>query len=204
MPNLTRLQSTRHRSARRRRWVRYGAAATALLALTSACSEAPAPKPLETAPSSTGTTPTETPSPTGAPTLPPEAKGTSRKAAVAFVRHYVSVLNYAAASLDHSAIEELSAADCEACSAIAESVETVGKNNGRFVGGEWKVIEPRLLPERRRKLAEVQLVVSYPRQLVYESNGAKPLDFEAGQTFYTFVLRKVRGGWVVAAIRGTA
>lgn len=78
------------------------------------------------------------------------------------------------------------------------------KRDGHFVGGQWTVEEPQLLPRWRAGLAQVRLVVTYPRQLVYKSKGAKPMRFKAGKTLYKFDLRATSRGWVIADITGAS
>jgi hypothetical protein len=186
--------------SRRKRY----AALAAVLVLGTACSEdPPAPDPIAAAPS-TSTTPSATPSPSGPPTMPAEAKGTSRKSAVAFVRHYVDLMNHSASALDPEPLRLLSAEDCAACRRILRSVEEVRDAGGRFVGGAWTVAEPRIVPGVVRRNAQVQLVVTYPRQRVFETKGAQPLKFAAGKTFYTFTLVPEGETWTVAAIEGVA
>ncbi len=75
-------------------------AALMLVALLGACADNPEPEPLDETTSAADATPSPSarPSPTGAPTLPPEARGTSRKAAIAFVEYWVDVLNFAMSS----------------------------------------------------------------------------------------------------------
>ncbi len=107
----------------------------ALLAITlvvlSGCSDDPAkPKPLK---SSSASPSSASPSPS-APTLPPEAKGTSAASAEAFVRHYVDLNIYAM----QRAIAELRDAldagllTCRTCIAGISNVYQV---DGRIEGG---------------------------------------------------------------------
>ena len=95
------------------------AALAVVLGMTATgCSQDSAsPAPLEP----TTTTPSSTPtaSPTGPPPMPAEARGTSRKAAVAFVRHWVDTLNYSADTLDSAPLKKLSSPECDACNAAS-------------------------------------------------------------------------------------
>ena len=63
--------------------------------------DSPIPKPY------TGSSKSATPSPTGAPTLPAAAKGTTEAGKIAAVRHYLNVLSYASRLRRHRRIEYL-------------------------------------------------------------------------------------------------
>ena len=185
------------------RRTRYAALA-ALLVFATACSEdPPAPAPIEAAPSMS-TTPSATPSSSGPPAMPASAKGTSRKSAVPFVRHYVDLMNHSAAVLDPEPLRRLSGTGCIACKRIVRSVDRVRGAGGRFVGGAWTVMEPRVVPAEVPRNVQVQIVVTYPRQQVFEAHGAKPVKFAAGKTFYTFTLAPDAYRWSVQSIAGVA
>ena len=65
--------------------------------LVSGCTSSAEPSPLPPTPSSSSAAPSPSPTP---PSLPPEAEGTSPKAAKAFVRHWVDTINYAMSTGD--------------------------------------------------------------------------------------------------------
>jgi hypothetical protein len=113
-----------------------GAALIALL-LTSACggdsSASPTPSPSRS-PSPTATSTTPTP-----PALPAAAKKNTKAGAIAFVRHYVEVLNYAQESGDVEAIRELSSTACETCKSVAGVISDLYERGGTVKGGERTV-----------------------------------------------------------------
>jgi|SRR3954466_322138 hypothetical protein len=178
--------------------LRGGAAVCLALLLLGACSANPAPKAISSS------TPSATPSAStdGPPTLPPEARGTSKQAAVAFVRYYVDLLNYSQKSLASAPARRYSAAGCDACAAITSSVDHVRYKGGHFEGGQWTVREARTVPAADPHLTRVQMVVTYPSQKVFESRAARPLRFRPGRTFYNVDLRPGRGTWVVVDLVG--
>ena len=121
--------------ARRRRAL-AAALALALAATLSGCQSNPEPPPLDHA----ATSASPAPSPTlNAPTLPPEARGTSKAAAKAFVRHWIEVLNYAGPTGDTAALRQLSDEDCAACRAIADFIEQIYGGGGQIRGEGWDV-----------------------------------------------------------------
>ncbi len=78
-----------------------GSTATLVLALPilAACSDDP-PSASPPPSASSSSAPTESASPSGPPTLPAAAKGTTPAAAKAFVRYYVDLINYGLETLD--------------------------------------------------------------------------------------------------------
>ena len=99
------------------------------------------PEPIEPNGPSTSATPTQV-----APTLPEAAKEDSEEGAVAFVKHYIELLNYAANTGDVKPLRNASDPDCEGCSSYIEHYETTYENGGYFKDSGWKPRDPR--PEK--------------------------------------------------------
>jgi hypothetical protein len=136
--------------------------------------------------------------------MPAEAKGTSRKAAVAFVHHVIEVLNYSAANLDATSFAEVSTRECRACQAIIERTNEIRAADGRLVGGAWRAVETTVLANGRSQLRQVQVVVDYAPQWLVESSQSKVRRYRGGRTLYTFDIQRRRGEWRVQGVRGVA
>jgi hypothetical protein len=181
------------------RRARYAALA-AVLVLATACSEdPPAPDPFEAAPS-TSAAPTATPSPTGPPVMPDAAKGTSRKAAVPFVRHYVDVLNQAAVDGSTGWLARRSP-ECKACQAIVELVDEVYARGGRIETQGWDVEAAQALRTGSGPTQVRIMVRSAPQ--TFRVPGEKPQRFNGGSSVKTFTLVPSRAGWQVAHLDQT-
>lgn len=97
------------------------------------------------APSSSATTPASTPpTPTGSappkhdePLLPELAKERSQDGAEAFVRHYVTVLNYSFQFNDPRPLRPISANSCAVCAELIKAVEAARRKGGLKVGAMW-------------------------------------------------------------------
>jgi len=91
---------------------------------------------------------TATPSgtPTGAPVLPEEAKENTKVGAVAFVRHYVDLINYAQATGDVEALAAVEADSCKSCVLGREFFESVYAMGGRIEGGTFRAAAVAPLP----------------------------------------------------------
>lgn len=169
----------------RRRRAALLLAAAALLGST-ACSDNPAPPPLEPDPSAS--TPIEpTDSSDAAPTLPPEARANTPAGAEAFVRYWVETLNYAGATGDVGPLRDASAPECAACSGVADRIVDVTAQGGTFVGGRWSVSSTAALPgEAGTTVVDTQTSIS--PQTVREAPGSEPIRYAGGDSFKIFVL----------------
>ena len=193
----------RRRLAHGRRLVLVGCAMLLVPVSLSACSEeSPEPAPLDRASSSPSSTPTPTAEPSGAPTLPPEARGTSDKAAVAFVEHVIEVLNYTARTLDTRPLAKLSSPDCAACKSVIAGTRDIRTAGGRISGGMWAVVETQLLSGASASFRQVQVVVDFQRQSVRRRAGGRLIHHAAGRTVYVFDVNNNTGDWRISAMRG--
>lgn len=183
--------------------IRGATLAAALLLGSSSlasCSDNPAPEPLASDTPSATATATATPSPTGAPALPPEARGTTRKSAVAFVRHWVDTLNYSADTLDTKHLRELSAPGCTACEVFAARIEGLAQAGGSIRGQHWRPATLQVLKHQPPNAPAIRTLLEMARQTVIEEAGGKPQKFSGGSALYTFHLAESGEGWVVSEI----
>ena len=173
-----------------------------LTAGLASCSENPEPQPLEDTTAAANSTPSPTPSrsPNGAPTMPPEAKGTSKQAAIAFVEHVIEVLNYTAQSLNTQVFQRISASNCEACARITDSMREIRSSGGFISGGAWTPVEIRAYMGAGSGLVQVQAVVDSAHQVVRRSENGKCINHPAGRRVYLFNIAPGRTGWELTAI----
>jgi hypothetical protein len=186
-----------------RRSVRGLAAAAALVLVgttTSCSSETPAPDPIAGESPSASATPTPSPSPRDAPTVPPEARGTSDEAAIAFVEHVLQVLNYSTKSLDTLQLVRLSDPDCAACKTIVEHLQSIRAKDGFVRGGAWRPVESIALRTPNRGAKEIRVLVRFGAQRVVEGVGEKPTRHPSGSAFFTFFVAPEPPGWRVLRI----
>jgi hypothetical protein len=114
--------------------MRFGGIVLATALLLGACSSDPAPK--EPDPSRPTTNATTTPT-VAVPTMPPQASEDSPEGAAAFVKHYVDVFNYAAATGD---VKELTAVSsgCTPCNEYAKDFSAL-QPSARPSGDAWQL-----------------------------------------------------------------
>jgi hypothetical protein len=181
-----------------------------LTSLTACSSDSASPAPLDPTPSDTSSaseSPTTSTSPdaspggsgteAGPPVLPPEARGTTRASAIPFVSHWIAVLNYGFQTLNAKPLQHLSAENCSQCAAITRGLRRVKTSGGHIEGGTWTARQLRVVGD-----VEVQAVITYPSQVVFERKGAKPEHFKPGRTFYVFGLSANNGRWTMKTIEG--
>jgi hypothetical protein len=163
------------------------------LALVTGCQSNPAPPPM----ASTSTAPSLSPTPTpAAPTMPPEAKGTSKAAAKAFVRHWIDVLNYAGATGDVAELEQLSLSSCESCSGIVKRIVDTYSDGGRIDGAGWSVLVIEAVPGQARRRPVLQVGVRLSPQTVWAGEGQERHHYRGGKQPMLFRLAR-KSGWRV-------
>ncbi|WP_162599963.1 DUF6318 family protein [Nocardioides solisilvae] len=75
--------------------------------------------------------------PMEAPTLPADVEGTGPRAAEAFVRHYVDLINYSFDTLDTGPLRDVAHRLCLSCDGGADFVDRVRKKGGTLEGGHY-------------------------------------------------------------------
>ena len=81
--------------------------------------------------------------------MPAQASEDSPEGAAAFVKHYVDVFNYAAATGDVDELSRLSSPDCTGCQKYIDLYRDTYAAGGYFKGGDWKIGELKLRIGRR-------------------------------------------------------
>jgi len=108
----------------------------ALVLLVAGCGGDPKadPSPSTSSAPSASSTPTATP-----PALPDAAKANTKAGAIAFVRHYIDLVNYAQATGDVDALSTVEDPNCKSCTKGREYLSRIYGSGGHIVGGTWSV-----------------------------------------------------------------
>jgi hypothetical protein len=117
-----------------------GMTVVAALTLLAACSSDPTPVEPDPSPTAIASSTPAIP----VPTMPAQASEDSPEGAAAFVKHYVDVFNYAAATGDVDELSDLSSPDCEGCQKYIDLYRDTYEAGGYFKGGDWKIGDLRL------------------------------------------------------------
>jgi hypothetical protein len=129
--------------------------------------------------------------------MPAEARGTSGAAAKAFVRHWIDVLNSAAATGDTSQLRSLSRQSCESCLSIAERIDQTYSAGGRIEGGGWSVLALKAVGKQPQGAPILEAGVRLSDQDYQPSEDAKVEHFEGGPQPMVFRLSWIEGQWMV-------
>ena len=154
--------------------MRFGGIVLATALVLSACSSDPAPKEPDPSKATTATTPA-----VALPTMPPQASEDSPEGAAAFVKHYVDVFNYAAATGDVKELSRISAPDCQGCQSYIDLYRDTYKKGGYFKGGDWKIGELRLKFDPAETFATTDVQISRTR---YRKSQKSPETSGPGET----------------------
>ncbi|MET9314472.1 DUF6318 family protein [Kribbella sp. NPDC003505] len=180
--------------------------ATATL-LTSCTQESPEAGRPNTAPSSASTSeaattapPASSTTPTGVPQRPTAAAGLSLTAGEAFVRYYVSLMNYASTTGDIAPLMSVTTTNCKQCKGFADYVAKVNAANGGLTGDYLERVDdvPDLFRGEGGRLGGYAAVTigAYTSK---DSPSAKPVTSTVRKYRREFTLLAQQGSWVMAA-----
>lgn len=81
------------------------------------------------------------PSPTAAavPVMPEKATEDSKAGAIAFVQHYVQLLNYAQSTGDTVPLIAISGSGCKSCTRVRGAIDEIYASGGRIKGGNLEL-----------------------------------------------------------------
>jgi hypothetical protein len=169
--------------------------AAALILLVGACdssSEEATPQ-QPTASSSNDPAPTAT-----VPTMPAQAAEDSSEGAAAFVKYYVDVFNYAAATGDVDELSRLSSPECDGCQSYIDLYRGTYEAGGYFRGGDWKIGDLHLETRTTESLATTK--VTSGRSKFRESRDVAEEIGKGTNTELTFVVSRPDPGRQVTGL----
>lgn len=137
------------------------------------------------------------PSPT-APALPDAARANTKAGAVAFVRHYVDLINHAQATGDVGALAAVEDNRCSSCRSVRRNLKALYESGGSIDAGEWRVAgEPHIVPDPDIKGFTVEVAIRTTDQTVHDGRGhIKHVD--GGTNVLTFLMSHRQATWKVA------
>jgi hypothetical protein len=178
------------------RWQpRFAAVAALVLLLVAGCGGDPKPKSLPS--------PKASPSPSASasatpPLLPDLARQNTRAGAIAFVKHYVNVLNFVTFNGNVEAARVLDAGHCTSCNRMLGAIDSIYTKGGHVAGGAWTPTVVSDVRNPSRKGWTVDAKVSYGPQEVTRSANAQPQKYTGGGRVLTFILTFSPEGWKVS------
>jgi hypothetical protein len=148
----------------------------------------PSPTPSTPVTSPVSTTPTP-------PAMPDAAKANTKAGAIAFVRHYIELINYAQATGDVDSFTEVDSPECRSCATARRALTDIYGAGGHIEGGELRATIQSVAPRPDLRARTVFASVTYgPQQVV---SATKTRSLKGGKTVMTLVVRHDAGGWVM-------
>jgi hypothetical protein len=155
----------------------------ALLLIVAGCGSDPKADP-SPSPSSPVTSPVSTtPSP---PVMPDAAKANTKAGAIAFVRHYIDLVNYAQATGDVNALEEVEDHGCKSCEHGQTYLSSIYEAKGHIDGGQWTI--RRVTAEKSGENWAVTVSGDFAPSDVFTAPSAAPSHASGGPTLTNFVV----------------
>ncbi len=128
------------------------------------------------------------------PTLPRGARKHSLAGAEAFVRHYIDLLNYAAATGDISRLRR-AGTDCEGCRRYERLYRTTYRNGGYIKSNGWRVTHAVAYDQGETSI--VLVTVRAPRMRFQKSAESEKRIGKGGTYKLKFELSRADRTWVV-------
>lgn len=173
--------------------MRFGGIVLATAFVLGACTSKPAPLEPSGPPPSASASPTIT-----VPTPVAQVSEDTPEGAAAFVKHYVDVFNYAAATGDVEELSRLSSPDCGGCQSYITLYRDTYKAGGYFKGGDWKIGDFQVKPGEADTVLFAK-VTSEAGTYVTES-GSSPQPGNGENSDLTFVAKRTAQGWMLTTL----
>lgn len=166
--------------------VRVTLAAALCLSVTGCADDSPAPKPYSG--------PSKSATPSGAPSMPAAAKGTTEASAKAFVEFYLHAVTYAAKTGDTSAVKDLGAASCLTCKNILGEVDKIYTAGGSVDSTSYSSEELHVAKSGSQSLL-LEGTVVLGKEVKTVSAGAEPTTSAAANVSSRFTLTRSDNQW---------
>jgi Family of unknown function (DUF6318) len=199
-----------------RRTIVIAVSAVCLIGVLAGCSDADSDEPPDSglpskseASSPSPTTPTSEPSPTGptgpsAPELPAAAKKHTKAGAIAFVRYYLDLLNYATHTGDVGPINRYSQDDCVGCQDDARFYEALYARGGWAKGLHRGVHRVTGSAPARPEDVYIGIEMNRTSGSYQLRRGAKTQTLPREQSRLDFYLVWVQGHWMIGRVERPA
>jgi hypothetical protein len=174
---------------------------TLTLALAACADDDPEPRDDPTPTVSTSTSPTPDPTPTGPvePTLPPEAHSDNAAGAIAFVKFYWDMADFAQLTGDVDGLMPLATPECKACEGGIQAIQDAYDDGAVMRGGTTTLSRFRTtrVGAQDRRWMQVKFRVTSTRQVVDYPGEQRDVVHQAATVNAQFLLERQAGAWVV-------
>lgn len=142
------------------------------------------------------TSPSASPSPT-APVMPDAARENTKAGAVAFVRHYVDLINHAQATGDTKALAAVEDSRCRSCQSVRRHLRELYAGGGSIRSGDWRVgAPPRVSRNADIHGFTVEVLIRTSDQTVDDGSGHLK-HVRGGANILNVFVERAEGSWKV-------
>lgn len=178
--------------------MRQGGLILALCLLVAGCGGEPSAPVPSSGPSATAS-PTPSSTPTGAPVLPEAATQNTKAGAIAFVKHYIELINYAQATGDTAALAAVDSKACKSCANARNHLDQIYAAGGHITGGEFSVAVYQAVQNAAFGDWAVFVGLHFAPETVVQPTRTPPYEhYKGGQGPATFFPEFRSTGWAVA------
>lgn len=143
--------------------------------------------------------PTSKPSPTVAvPSMPAAAQDNTKAGAIAFVKYYIDVFNYASNTGDVKELQKLSDPGCEGCDTYIDLFRSTYDAGGYYEDAEWSLSN--IAASRQDSTLVVFATVHVPGGKHKTSSNAKEVPGKVEDSDLAFVPGNKSGEWTLRSL----
>ncbi|MCL3819029.1 DUF6318 family protein [Aeromicrobium sp. zg-Y869] len=130
--------------------------------------------------------------------MPAQASEDSSEGAAAFVKHYVDVFNYAAATGDVDELSRLSSPACEGCQSYIKLYKETYEAGGYFKGGDWKIGDLKVRAGTDETYLTTTITAESSR---YREDDGSPEKRDPGErSTLSFAIARPTGSWMTSQL----
>ena len=129
------------------------------------------------------------------PTMPAAAEKNSEAGAIAFVKHYIDVFNYASNTGDVKELQKLFESGCKACRTYLDTIESAHANGADVDGFDWTVSN--LVADQG---STFNLAINSGKYRTRDTAHSEWTEVLAAKYELVVELSRREGGWLVAEL----
>lgn len=129
--------------------------------------------------------------------MPEAAKAETKAGAMAFVRHYVELVNHAQATGDIDELQSAEQAGCRSCRAAREGVRKHYQSGGSINGGDWHIDSASAIRNAAIAGWVVDLNVTFGRQTISFGSSQPDKVNEPGRMILSIQVHRSDDAWKV-------
>lgn len=132
------------------------------------------------------------------PAMPDAARQHTKAGAVAFVRHYVDLINHAQATGETQALKAVEDPQCLSCRSVRSHLRALYARGGSITSGAWQVASaPHVSPNPDIQGFTVEALIRTSAQIINDGSGHVKR-VRGGSNILTFLVKRFGRSWRVS------